>query len=53
MSFIEFLEAFAHIAEKFAALPLEEDPNDWTETERIDQPLGEKISNLIELVHFL
>ena len=29
MSLVEFLEAFARIAEKFSSLPLEESVEDW------------------------
>lgn len=50
MSYVEFLEGIARVAEKFSPLPLDEDPIDWTEIERINQTLGDKIANLIDLL---
>lgn len=29
MNFVEFLEAFSRIAEKFSPIPIDENPDDW------------------------
>jgi hypothetical protein len=29
MNFVEFLEAFSRIAEKFSPIPIDENPEDW------------------------
>lgn len=35
MSFIEFLEAFSRVAEKLSPIPLGENPEEFTDEERI------------------
>jgi hypothetical protein len=35
MNFVEFLEAFSRIAEKFSPIPIDENPEDWNEKDRI------------------
>lgn len=47
MSLIEFIEGFSRVAEKASLLPYGELLQDWSDYDRINQPLHEKINNLI------
>lgn len=47
MSFVEFLEGLARVAEKISLVPEGEFPEDYTDEERIFQPLHVKIEALI------
>ena len=50
MSFIEFLEGFARVAEKLSPLKLKDNPLKIDEFGRIQQYLDVKMTNLIQLM---
>lgn len=51
MYFDEFIEAICRVLDKLSPIPLEDDPEDWSQTSRQDQHLSQKLVNIMPIFH--